>query len=89
MVQDLIRSRPDVAEDVSALHCRGLCGDESVVAACRRLAFREGAASRGVSTVALCSLGTAEAVDALAGDPSGGCVPEASYGRWLCARLAS
>ena len=65
MVQDLIRSRPDVAEDVSALHCRGLCGDESVVAACRRLAFREGAASRGVSTVALCSLGTAEAVEML------------------------
>lgn len=65
MVQDLIRSRPDVAEDVSALHCRGLCGDESVVAACRRLAFREGAASRGVSTMALCSLGTTEAVDAL------------------------
>ena len=65
IVQDLIRSRPDVAEDVSALHCRGLCGDESVVAACRRLAFREGAAFRSVSTMALGSLGTAEAVDTL------------------------
>lgn len=65
IVQDLIRSRPDVAEDVSALHCRGLCGDESVVAACRHLAFREGGTSRGVSTMALCSLGTAEAVDTL------------------------
>lgn len=64
-VYDLIRSRPDVAADVYALYYRGLCGDESIVAACRQLAFDPAAKSRVLSTMALCSLGTPEAVDAL------------------------
>jgi len=64
-VLDLFSSRPDLAAAPDGLLCRGLCGDESVVASCAAVAADSVAAGRTV--MALCCLGTEGAVEALRG----------------------
>ncbi len=64
-VLDLFSSRPDLADTPNGLLCRGLCGDESVVAPCAAVAADSSAAVRTV--MALCCLGTEDAVEALRG----------------------